>query len=136
VKGIGSIASSMKKLGRSLLYVMRHLRIESNCWKSKECRWRAARKRFIYGTNSWLHGHRLSVARDEAIEIELAMESPQAAGWYSIVTALHPGRDSSQFCYQWLEEGLRFYVVAKQKPDFIGVANLRAKFTVAQSHKA
>jgi len=85
----------------------------------------------IYGTNSWLHGKRLSIARDEAMEIEMTMESPPAEGWYSLVTALHPGRDSSQCCYQWLEEGLRFCVVARQKVDFIGVANLHARFCVA-----
>jgi Wzt C-terminal domain/Sulfotransferase family len=85
----------------------------------------------IYGTNSWLQGKRLSIARYEAIEIEITMESPPAEGWYSLVTALHPGRDSCQYCYQWLEEGLRFCVVVRQKVDFIGVANLHARFSVA-----
>ena len=86
----------------------------------------------IYGTNSWLHGHRLSIARNEAMEIEMIMEGPPAEGWYSLITALHPGRDSSQYCYQWLEEGLRFCVVPRQKSNFIGVANLHAKFSLAR----
>jgi lipopolysaccharide transport system ATP-binding protein len=85
----------------------------------------------IYGTNSWLHGQRLSIARDGAMEVEMTMESPPAEGWYSLVAALHPGRDSSQCCYQWLEEGLRFCVVARHKLNFIGMANLHARFAVA-----
>jgi hypothetical protein len=82
----------------------------------------------IYGTNTWLKGHHLSIKKGQRLRVELTITARLADGTYSLVAAAHPGRDSSDICFHWVEQALEFRVIGSSGAQFGGLVDLEARF--------
>lgn len=82
----------------------------------------------IYGTNTWLQDQHFKIGKGETFSVELTIKLPLAEGGYRLEAALHPGRDSSDTCFHWLERALEFRVVSARSARFVGLIDLEARF--------
>ena len=82
----------------------------------------------MFGTNSHLLGHTLSLARGETRRVQFRFPMRLAPGKYTVTLALHEGMDHTQHCYHWWDNALRFEVSGIRGPQFGGLCNLDAVF--------
>lgn len=82
------------------------------------------RKQSIFGTNSRILGHKLTMRGGQAMEFRYRMRMDLGKGEYSVTAALHPGLSHLERCYHWKEEAARFHVTQSKDTQFIGVVRL------------
>jgi len=82
----------------------------------------------IYGTNTWLKGHRIAIRKGQSLSVDLTIKARLDDGTYSFVAATHPGADSSNICFHWIERALEFRVIGSSRAQFDGLVDLEAEF--------
>lgn len=82
------------------------------------------RRQSIFGTNSRVLGHNLTMRSGQEMEFRYKMRMDLGKGKYSITVALHSGLSHLERCYHWKEEAARFNVTQSNGTQFTGVVRL------------
>lgn len=80
----------------------------------------------VYGVDTRMLGHQVSVAAGREFEIVFTIDMILAPGGYYLTAALHAGSEHQHKCYHWLDNVLVFECRNLQAPRFSGVADLKA----------
>ncbi len=82
----------------------------------------------VYGTNGAMQGQCLAVAPgDSVIDIDFP-PTVLAPGRYFVTCAVHTARTSEEHCFHWIENALEIEVLAMSGVNFVGLADLGARF--------
>lgn len=85
----------------------------------------------IFGTNSHLKGHSISLKNGEETTVNYAVTAAIAAGKYTITAALHSAENHLIECFHWCDRIATFEVAGSQGAPFSGVCDLPTEITIA-----
>jgi lipopolysaccharide transport system ATP-binding protein len=84
----------------------------------------------IFGTNSHLKGHSMSLKEGQEIIVSYAITAAIAAGKYTLTAALHSSENHLMDCYHWCDRIATFEVAGSCGAPFSGVCDLPTEITV------
>lgn len=82
----------------------------------------------MFGTNSHLLQHPLSLSSGQSQWVQFRFPMRLAPGKYTITLALHEGIDHTHHCFHWWDNAAQFEVSGIRGPHFSGVCNLNPVF--------
>lgn len=83
----------------------------------------------IFGTNSHLKGHSMSLKEGQEIILSYAITAAIAAGKYTLTVALHSNANHLMDCYHWCDSIATFEVAGSCGALFSGVCDLPTEIT-------
>jgi lipopolysaccharide transport system ATP-binding protein len=84
----------------------------------------------IFGTNSQLKGHQMSLINGQRITVNYAITAAISPGKYTITAALHAAENHLMDCFHWCDRIATFEVAGTQGAPFSGVCDLPTIITI------
>ena len=86
----------------------------------------------IFGTNTHLKGHPMSLKDGQEITVTYAVMAAVATGKYTITAALHSAENHLIDCFHWCDRIATFEVAGSHGAPFSGVCDLPTEITIGQ----
>ncbi|WP_443637463.1 ABC transporter ATP-binding protein [Candidatus Njordibacter sp. Uisw_058] len=86
----------------------------------------------IFGTNTHLKGHSMSLKDGQEITVNYAVMAAIATGKYTITVALHSAENHLMDCFHWCDRIATFEVAGSHGAPFSGVCDLPTEITIGQ----
>ena len=86
----------------------------------------------IFGTNTHLKGHSMSLKDGQEITVNYAVIAAIATGKYTITVALHSAENHLMDCFHWCDRIATFEVAGSHGAPFSGVCDLPTEITIGQ----
>ena len=86
----------------------------------------------IFGTNTHLKGHSMSLKDGQEITVNYAVIAAVATGKYTITAALHSAENHLMDCFHWCDRIAIFEVAGSRGAPFSGVCDLPTEITIGQ----
>ena len=86
----------------------------------------------IFGTNTHLKGHPMSLKDGQEITVNYAVMAAVATGKYTITAALHSAENHLMDCFHWCDRIATFEVAGSHGAPFSGVCDLPTEITIGQ----
>ena len=86
----------------------------------------------IFGTNTHLKGHSMSLEDGQEITVTYVVMAAIATGKYTITAALHSAENHLMDCFHWCDRIATFEVVGSHGAPFSGVCDLPTEITIGQ----
>ena len=86
----------------------------------------------IFGTNTHLKGHPMSLKDGQEITVNYAVMAAIATGKYTITVALHSAENHLMDCFHWCDRIATFEVAGSHGAPFSGVCDLPTEITIGQ----
>ena len=86
----------------------------------------------IFGTNTYLKGHKMSLNDGQEITVNYAVTAAIATGKYTITVALHSAENHLMDCFHWCDRIATFEVAGSHGAPFSGVCDLPTEITIGQ----
>ena len=86
----------------------------------------------IFGTNTHLKGHPMSLKDGQEITVTYAVMAAVATGKYTITAALHSAENHLMDCFHWCDRIATFEVAGSHGAPFSGVCDLPTEITIGQ----
>ena len=86
----------------------------------------------IFGTNTHLKGHPMSLKDGQEITVTYAVMAAVATGKYTITAALHSAENHLMDCFHWCDRIAIFEVAGSRGAPFSGVCDLPTEITIGQ----
>lgn len=85
----------------------------------------------IFGTNTHLKGHSMSLKDGQEITVNYAVIAAVATGKYTITAALHSAENHLIDCFHWCDRIATFEVAGSHGKPFSGVCDLPTEITIS-----
>ena len=85
----------------------------------------------IFGTNTHLKGHPMSLKDGQEITVTYAVMAAVATGKYTITAALHSAENHLMDCFHWCDRIATFEVAGSHGAPFSGVCDLPTEITIS-----
>ena len=86
----------------------------------------------IFGTNTHLKGHSMSLKEGQQITVNYAVKAAVATGKYTITAALHSAENHLTDCFHWCDRIATFEVAGSYGTPFSGVCDLPTEIIIGQ----
>lgn len=86
----------------------------------------------IFGTNTHLKGHSMSLKDGQEITVNYAVIAAVATGKYTITAALHSAENHLMDCFHWCDRIATFEVAGSHGKLFSGVCDLPTEITIGE----
>ena len=85
----------------------------------------------IFGTNTHLKGHSMSLKDGQEITVNYAVMAAIATGKYTVTVALHSAENHLMDCFHWCDRIATFEVAGSHGKPFSGVCDLPTEITIS-----